>query len=235
MDPVKKLIAFLIVVAALLVVADRVAAWEAEQMLASRLASAYQLGQQPTVHIQGVPFLTQWASGRYQELDVDLPSATAGQVTVSDVSAQLKDISAKPFATSGSDVRGATIGSLTVKGLVPYSSLPVPKGFTAQPDAGKLKLTGSIAAFGQSIPVTAIVSVTAQDGRVVPTLEQVDTSNAFLKATITATIRQQLQSLSFLQNLPLGVQVDSVAVSDGGLQVTGSARQVLVPQQQPAP
>src|SRR5215469_9488874 len=128
---VKQLAVFVLIVAALAVGADRIAGWEAGQVLADKLASTYNLDQKPTVQVQGVPFLTQWSSGQYEEIDAQLPAATADQVRITDISAPLHDIRTAAFVTSSADISGATVGTASVQGMVPYSNLPLPQGFQA--------------------------------------------------------------------------------------------------------
>src|SRR5947208_3331644 len=117
MRAVGRLLVLLAVVIGLLVAADRAAAWAAGQMVADRLARAYQLDRPPEVQAQGIPFLTQWSSGRYQEVDVELPTFTTNKVSVTNLSAQLHDVSTAAFATSSADVAGATIGEVDAQGL----------------------------------------------------------------------------------------------------------------------
>lgn len=229
MGRVKALLVAIVLIGALLVAGDRVGAYEAEHIMSDKLASTYQLGQQPTVQIKGVPFLTQWASGNYGEVDVDLGSATAGGVQVSNVSAQLRDVSTKEFATSSQDIAGTRIGSLNVTGTVAYSSIPAPSGFQLSPNGNRLQLSGSYSVFGQSIPVTALIDVGVSAGRLQFSVAQVQASNSYVAELAKVAIDQQLQSRAFLQQLPMGVQLDSVTVAQDGLHVTGSGRQVTLP------
>jgi DUF2993 family protein len=230
----RKLIVFLLVLGALLVVADRVAAYEADQVLSQRLASAYQFGQQPQVQVQGIPFLTQWSSGRYQEIDVHVPSMTAHRVSVNDLTAQLRTVTTAAFATSSADVSGATVGQVNLQGVVPYDSLPVPSGFQLAPQGNQLKVSGTATSQGISVPITAIVNVGVQNGALRLTTAQVDVpvsvSRLGLGPQVTAQVNQQLAATASALQLPMGVHLDAVAVTDGGLQVAASASQVQVPQ-----
>jgi len=222
-ESVGKLLVFLIVVAGLLVGADRLAAWEAGQIVADRLARAYQLDQPPDVEVRGVPFLTQWSSGRYQEVDVHLPSVTTNQLTVTNLSAQLHAVSAAPFATSSADVAAATIGEVDAQGVVPYGSIPLPPGFQLRPEGDQLRLSGSISAAGVSVPVTATVGVSVQDGSLQLTAGQVSVPG------LTAVLNQRLTEARRALQLPLGARLEGVVVTPGGLQVSASAAQVKMP------
>jgi hypothetical protein len=220
---VGKLLLFLIVVAGILVGTDRLAAWAAGQLVADRIARAYQLGQPPEVEVRGVPFLTQWSSGRYEEIDVHLPPVTANRVTVNNLSAQLHGVSARPFATSSADVASATIGEVDAQGVVPYSSIPVPPGFQLRPEGDRLQLSGSISAAGISVPLTATVAVSVQDGVLQLTADQVSVPE------LAPALNQRLRDARRGLQLPLGARLDSIVVTPGGLQVSASARQVRMP------
>lgn len=222
----KKLLVFLIIVCGLLIGADRVAVAQADQMLSSHLATAYHLDPQPSVQVQGFPFLTQWASGQYQEIDVQMAGATASQVHLTNITAHLRNVSIAPHATSSSDAASGTVGSLDLHAIVPYDGFPIPQGFHLAPDGDHLRLTGSYAFAGLSTTVNARIAVAVQNGRLALTVDSVDAPNAFLRNVITAQINQQLQNVSALQNLPMGVHLDGVNVTQSGLEVVASARQV---------
>ncbi len=73
-----KLLWFVIVVAVLLVVADRGGAYAAERVAAQKLQSAETLSSRPDVAITGFPFLTQFASGRYEHVRVTAHGVSTG-------------------------------------------------------------------------------------------------------------------------------------------------------------
>jgi len=226
---VKQLVVFLLIVAALAVGADRAAAWEAEQVISNKLASTYNLDQKPTVQVRGVPFLTQWGSGQYEEIDAQVPVATTDRVRITDISAQLHDIRTAAFVTSSADISGATIGTANVQGMVPYSSLPLPQGFQASAAGDRLHLTGSVRAGSLSIPMTATVRVGVQNGQLTLTAESVDTSNPIAQSTVAAIVRQQLETTSLLRSLPFGVQLQAVTVTQSGLRIAAVSHNVQMP------
>ena len=219
----------MIVVAGLLVAADRLAAWGAGQLVADRLARAYQLGRAPQVQVQGVPFLTQWSSGRYQEVDVQLPNITTNNVSVTDLSAQLHAITTRAFATSSADVAGATIGEVDVQGVVPYAGIPLPPGLRVTPQGNQLQLSGSISAAGASVPISATVSVGVQNGRLQLTADRVNGAVGLRALAVTAELNQQLKGASVALQLPVGARLNAVSVTQGGLGVSASASQVQMP------
>ena len=225
----KKLLLFLIVVSALVVAADRAAAWEAGQVLADRLARAYQFDQPPDVQVQGTPFLTQWSSGQYQEVDVRATGLTTSRVSITNVSAQLHAVTTAAFATSSADLAGATVREVDVQGLLPYASLSLPQGLQVAPQGNQLRLSGSISAAGVSVPVSAIVSVSVQNGRLQLTAGQLNVPSAFARLGVASLVNRQLQAASTALQLPMGAHLDTAAVTPTGLQVSASATQVQLP------
>ncbi|MER6141036.1 DUF2993 domain-containing protein [Streptomyces sparsogenes] len=87
-----KLVAGLLVGATLLVVADRCAAMYAEERAEQTLRDKLGLATAPDVHIHGFPFLTQLLGKRLDGVDVTVPDAPAGRVTLAEVRAEATDI-----------------------------------------------------------------------------------------------------------------------------------------------
>lgn len=225
----KALIGILVVIALLaagLVVADRVAEGVASNVIAQQLTSDLRLSQSPKVDIAGFPFLTQVASGDYQRIDVSIPSVTALSVTVSDVAATVKDVRTKPFPTSAADVRSATAGSVDLSGLVPFTSLPLPSGFTAGDSGSQLHVSGTISVFGASIPVTATEDISLQGSAVTFRPTNIQAQAEGFKVNVPGSVAQQLTLSVDLSALPFHTQVSRVAVVPSGLQVAGQAQNV---------
>lgn len=233
----RKLIVLLLVVGGMLVAADRLAAHEAGHVLSQRLASAYQFNQQPSVQVRGIPFLTQWSSGQYQEIDIEVPSVTASNVSVNNLSAQLHTVTTAHFATSSADVAGATAQQVNVTGVVPFSSVPVPKGFQVAAQGNQLKVTGTVSSGGFSAPIGAVVNVGVQNRELQLTVDHVQLPNSLsglgLAIPVTAQLNQQLRAAASSFRLPMGVRLDSVSVIGDGLQISASASGIQVPGTRP--
>jgi hypothetical protein len=227
-EKVRRLLVFLIVVAGLVVAADRAAAWEAGQLVSDRLARAYQLDRPPDVQVQGIPFLTQWSSGHYQEVDVRLPTVTTSNVSITNLSAQLHTVTMAAFATTSADVAGARIGEVDAQGVVPYANVPLPQGFQLTVRGDQLQLSGSVSAGGVSVPVSAAASISAQNGSLLLTATSVNVPGAVGRLALSA-LNQQLRAASRALQLPLGARLDAVSVTPDGLSVSASATRVQMP------
>lgn len=220
------LLVVLVVLAGALVAVDRIGESYASNRIAQRLTDQLDLSQPAKADIPDVPFLTQWASGHYQEIDITIPTVTADSVTVDDVHATVRDIQAKPFLTSGSDLGSATAGSVDLNGVVPFSALPLPSGFTASASGSQLKVSGSVSVLGTSVPVTAIENVSLQGSTVVFSPTSVQAGEAGFHFDVSGAVGRQLTLSVNVSNLPLGVQVTGVAVGSSGLQATAQGQNV---------
>jgi hypothetical protein len=220
------LLVVLVLLAGALVAADRIGESYASNLIAQHLTSQLSLSQPAKVDIPNVPFLTQWASGHYQEIDVTIPSVTADKVTVDDVQATVRDVHAKPFLTSRSDVASATAGSVDLNGVVPFSALPLPSGFTASASGSQLKVSGSVSVLGTSVPVTATENVSLQGSTVVFNPTSVEAGVAGFHFDASGAVGRQLTLSVPVTGLPLGVQMTGVAVGSSGLQATAQGQNV---------
>ena len=220
------LVIVLLLVAGALVAADRLGESYASNLIAQHLTSELHLSQSPKVDIPDVPFLTQWASGDYREIDITIPSVTAQSVTVDDVHATVKDVHTKPFLTRGSDVGSATAGSVDLNGVVPFSAIPLPSGFTATASGSDLKVSGSISVLGNSIPVAATENVSLQGSTVVFKPTSIEAGSGGLQLDVTGALSRQLTLSVNVAGLPLGVHITGVAVGSSGLQATAQGQNV---------
>lgn len=225
----KALIGILVVVVLVavgLVVADRVAERTASSLIAQQLTNELHLSQSPDVDITGFPFLTQVASGHYQQIDISIPSVTALSVTVRGVDATVKDVHTKPFPSTSADLRTAGAGLVDVGGLVPFSSIPLPPGFTASDSSGLLHVSGTIAVLGASIPITATEDITLEGSTVTFRPTHVQARAGGLQLNLSGAAARQLTASVDLSGMPFHIQVSRLAVVPSGLQVAGQAQNV---------
>ncbi|MDQ3762277.1 MAG: DUF2993 domain-containing protein [Actinomycetota bacterium] len=115
----RKLVIALLIVAALAVAADFGAAAAAEYTLAKQLREQLGLATEPSVRINGFPFLTQALAGHYSAIDVRATGVSVDPLHNLDVEATLYDVNA-PLAevTSGNleSVRAAKVdGRVRIK------------------------------------------------------------------------------------------------------------------------
>lgn len=222
----RTLIATLVVLCLLLIVADRVGEYEAGKLIASHVSSTYNLSQRPKVEVRGTPFLTQWAQGDYQEVDVQAPSLTVDKVPIDNIRVQIHDIQTSAFVTTAAGFESASAGKVALQGQVPYSGIPAPSGFTVTPANGQLQLKGSIGIYGVTIPVTATIAVSVHDGKLVLTAQNVEASNSYVDQIAQQLIQQRLNQVPQPGNLPFGAHLTGVQITPKALDIEASGQNV---------
>ncbi|RBQ21922.1 hypothetical protein DP939_04425 [Spongiactinospora rosea] len=222
----RKLVVFLIVLAVVLGVVDRVAVSGVEREIAKQVAAQYKLSTQPTVTISGIPFLTQAVGGRYDEINLQIGSLTRKGVQLSGVTATLYGVSA-PLLDLIQRPSAAKITAERVTGAVtvPLSVIEqrAPKGVKLSGDGGTLKIAGEINLRGVPVPLSADLKVDVVKGGV---------RLAPVKVVVAGGIQvppEAMRSMTYtipVQGLPLGLRVTAVEIVPEGLRVTGEANDV---------
>jgi hypothetical protein len=224
----------LVVLAGLLLVVDRVAAWAAQQTVAERVAQeldSYQVeSSPPEVSFGGFPFLTQVAGGRYDEVVLRLRDVGSDQLRLPlvELTASGVDAPARVLIESGpiqaERVTGAaTIGYAQVTGLIGRPDLEL---FA---EAGQLAVRLPVEVAG-----TAVTLAGTADAQVVDRVVQVRVSELTAEGTtlppgaepVVAEVIRDLSVDVVLPPLPYGLSVESVRVEGTGLVVTVTAYDV---------
>jgi hypothetical protein len=222
-----KLLLTSLAILAALAACDRIAAWQADHLIAQRLQQSYRLPQTPSVQVQGVPFLSQWASGRYQEIDVQMDQLSVQGVKVDHVAVRLEQVTTPQFVTSAQAMVGARAGTASVAGVVPYASLPLPSGLQLAPEpGGRLRLQGSLGVGLVTTSIGADLQVTVQDGAIGVNLVDVRTTDPLLRAQASSLLRSALATVNGLRPSLLGMQLQSVQVRQDGLAISALGQHV---------
>jgi hypothetical protein len=222
----RKVVVALIMLAVLLAIVDRVAVTGVQNEIAKQVAAKYDLAEQPTVEIKGVPFLTQALLGRYQEIHVAIGPMTVEGVDLAGVDATLTGVTA-PLGDLIQDPSKADIRAEHVDGTVVVSWKTIddraPSGVTLDGEGGdKLKVSGKVSAFGRSVPVTADVKITVVSGGVKLTPVGVKVAGGI-------SVPNPEKFLTFtvpVKNLPLHLKLTSVKSTPEGLAVAATATDV---------
>lgn len=222
----RKLLIVLIVLVGLLVAADRIGAVVAGREIASRVQTAYNLPSKPSVSVRGFPFLTQVASGNYQEIDVSVPSVSANGVTVDSLAARLTGVRAPLHDLLGRNSSGITAADITGSGTVPFSSVRsrLPRGVQLSQDGGALRLAGTVTYLGVTVPVSADASLAAAGSGIAVTPTRISVASG--SSALSSVISGQFRFVVPVTGLPLHLNVNAVSVVPGGVRVSASAANV---------
>ena len=222
----KFLVVLLILLAALVVGADVGGRSLAQNMIADQVRQQFQMEQEPTVEIEGWAFLPQAFGGTYEEIVISAPSATFGEYPVEKIEVRALDVDA-PLSELLSDPQ-VTAGRIDGSAVLPYSILNpyLPEGITVSTENGMPQASGELAVadLGISVPVSAALEVSVQDGIVsaAPTDIQVEGAPIDISGLVSGMMTVSLP----VPQMPFGMTVTDAEAVSGGLRVDGTAENV---------
>jgi hypothetical protein len=253
----RRLVIALLVLAGLLVAADFGSAALAESAVSREMRTQLGLADDPSVRINGFPFLTQAISGQYSSVDVDAKRITVGQLKELSVSAQLRDVQAPLSMLLGSGAKTLQVNEVEGTVQVPAKDLErlVPDvadlrietldqnaldqvaddaddPALAQMDPKHtVRLAGTGTLLGQKADLTVIAALELADGQIRITPKNVQLGgNAATK--IPTQVQRTLTQLFTIRidpgKLPLQVTPTDVRAQNGTLEVSGKARDLTL-------
>ncbi len=211
----------LIVILLILVVGDRVANAYTENQMASQVKSSLDLSGKPTVTIQGFPFLTQLAARDFRTVNVSASNETAGtggQLEIGSLTATLR----------GMHIHGlnsTTVDQFSASALITFSALGkvggIPQGITLSADGpNQVKADISIGPLSD----TAVAQVT-KSGASQINIKIIHTGE------IPSSVLGSLANFNVsIPKLPAGVSIQNVSVTQQGLQIAVTGRNVTLSQ-----
>ena len=227
----RRLLIVLVVLAALLVAADRIGVVVAQNRLASEVQQQLDLNAKPDVSIRGIPFLTQAIRGAYKDIRMQLPDVDAGDVQDLSVNARLQGAHVSLSDALGGNVDRIPVDQISGTLLIPYDQLARASGIsglTITREGDSLRLTGSVQVLGRSITAEAVGRVEVNDGRIAINAEQAKVAGIPVP---TAVLDEAARLLSFRvqpQNLPLNLRITAVHLTDTGLLVDAVSDDVVL-------
>jgi LmeA-like phospholipid-binding len=213
----------LVIIIVVLVVLDFAARVAAENVMASKIEQQG-LQHKPSVTIDGFPFLTQVASRNFQQIHLSDADQTEGPVTVTSINATAHNIKVNSYAFSS-----GTIGSLSGTALISFASL----GNTLTQQVGPLGSLlngaglGLRAAGPNEVKATLNLVVTSGSATWRVTWLSGNRLNIRLVGSdgLPSSLLGSIQDITVqVPKLPLGLTIDSVAVTQAGVvgRVSGS-------------
>jgi hypothetical protein len=205
-----------LVILVLLVVADFVAKAYTENQMASQFQSSMGLSGKPKVTIHGFPFLTQLASRDFKTVDITASNET---ISVSSLGSGTLELASLDATLHGMHIHGlnsATIDQFNATALITLTALGnvggIPSGVTLSPGGpNQIKATVSVLGLFSD-------TATAQITQTGPTEINVKVTNF---GGIPASLLGNLADFNVsLPKLPAGVTIQSISVTQQGLQVT---------------
>jgi hypothetical protein len=207
----------------LAIVVDRAAVHIAQNVAASKLQQRENLPSKPSVKISGFPFLTQLASGTFDDVTLDarelVVSGGGRSVTISSLHAELRGLSVSR------DLSSATAASGTGRAVISYPALsrsvgtPVVWAGNSADARGRVRASKTVTVLGQSFSGSVSAEVVVSGRNTVSFASpRVQVSRVTVPQIVTEQFAGLLPPLT-LNGLPSGLSVRQVTADAGGLVV----------------
>lgn len=236
-----------LIVAVLMVVADRAASAVAANELQSRVAQELQARQvgytSLDVTVAGVPFLTQVARGRYESISIDMTGVRlhsgeleatlpALQVVATGVQADAAAVARGEASVVAERVVGRAVVSYAgLTGLVDLQDYSL-RDVAFEERAGALHASATVHVAGLSLPIEATAEVSLQEGQihlqfreaVAVGVEMPEAGLALLDALVNAVI------VVAMPPLPFDITLDTLEVTPAGLRIGATGHDITLVQ-----
>ncbi len=217
----RRLLITVVVLALLVVGADRVSAVIAERIAGDTIENSQHLSERPNVDVAGFPFLTQLASGHYDDVTITAHGVLLKQARL-DRPLRLDTIVVHLHGvTVAHDFTSISAQTATADARSSYaavsSTLGTPISYAGPKDGGRVKASRTVSVVGTSLTgeISAAVRASSADGL------------RFIDPQVSAA-GQQLPQLAHalagifavtvaLNGLPFDVSVDGLSVDPDGL------------------
>ena len=230
------LLTSLLVLLALLVVADRAAAWMAEDRIAEQIAKRaaereIRMRGEPDVSVEGFPFLTQVMAGEFQAINIRMSGVSLDGVDVDTLDIRATGVAADvgKLMNGSGEVRASRLtGSATIPFSVVEEALGI-EGTEVTANAGQLVIRVPLDYGVGSVTAVARAGITVTDGVVRVKVSKVGIANGKLPSYAQSALDTLARSLSrevTMPKLPYDLKLRGATVTDSGVAATASARDV---------
>jgi hypothetical protein len=237
------LLVFLVIIGVIAVVGDRFARSYAERMISDKVAEQVTnqkaTSEKPDVTIEGFPFLTQVAAGRYDAIHIQLADFTGPAGNGQTISTKMLDVRATdvqaPLDTIRSGNGDIVAGAVTGSGLIDYAQLVKlvgQQGVELSEKDGKLVGKAPVQALGQTFTIRATAALTVKNGGIVQVkFSDVQAEGLPDNSIVRGLVNTYVQKLAFdikVPALPLKLTVKKVEPKADGLEFTAGASDVAL-------
>jgi LmeA-like phospholipid-binding len=221
-----------VILLALLVAVDRIAAVVASRAVARQVRSELALDRQPSVSVHGFPFLTQAMRGRYSDIEVRIPDVDSGPLQDIEVDARLRDLRAPLSDMVGGRLDAVPVREITGTLAVHYDDLARASGIQGlritQEGDDALRLSGTVEVLGREFEASATAQVSVLDEDLAITADNAEIAGVQAPASLRAAAAELLSFRVSPSELPLDLRVTGVATERDQLTVAARARDVVL-------
>ncbi|MFY1634463.1 DUF2993 domain-containing protein [Solwaraspora sp. WMMB335] len=232
-------VVLLLILAIMLVAADRVAVAYAERAVADQIdqqIAAQQIeASTAEVSIGGFPFLTQVAAGRYRSVSIvlrDVSAAVDGnsvRLPVLDVDARDVRAPLDVLRTGQGEVTAASVAGTATVAYDTVVQLIGQPGLQLSEQDGRLGVTAPVEILGQRITLTGTAELETADGEVLLRFDDLDAEELPGNEAARAFVNAYAQQISIavpLPTLPFDLDLQEVRAEPAGLVISATARDV---------
>jgi hypothetical protein len=225
--------ALLVVVLLLLglaVLADRVGVGIAEDKVGEQLAAKGGLAGTPEVEIAGFPFLTQAVAGTYDDVRIALTAEELGQPEGTRADIALHGVHVPLSSVVSGSVDQVPVDRLDGTATLSYALLAAQLGgdTTLRREGDGLRITKTVEVLGQTIPLTAVGTVSLDGDELVVDVEQAAGAGVDLPDFLVTRVSDLLDLRYTVPALPFGLQLTEVEPADEGMHVRLEAEDAVL-------
>jgi hypothetical protein len=228
-----RLVIALVILAGLLVAADRIALVVAERAAGKTIQIAEHLDGAPSVSVAGFPFLTQLVVGHFDKVTLSASDLTVGQqgrtVRISSVRAVLRGVRvARDLSSVHADTATAT-SAISYSDLSATVGVPLSYGGPSPDGVGRVTARKTVSVAGQQISgsVTAEVKIEGGALRFVGPVVSIDgAGSAAVPQSVVDAFSGLFGDPVALTQLPFGLTVRSVSADRAGVHITLAGKDV---------
>jgi LmeA-like phospholipid-binding len=227
---VKALLVVLALVLGLLVLVDRVAVGYAEGQVATQLAEKGDLQGTPEVDIAGFPFLTQAVGGRYDDVRISLTAAELGQPEGTRADVTLRGVEVPLSSVVSGSVEEVPVESVDGTATLSYALLSEQLGgdTTLRREGDGLRITKTVDVAGQTLPLTAVGTVTLEGNELVVDVEGASGAGVEIPDFLVDRVADSLDLRYAVPALPFGLQLTDVTPAEDGVDIRVQATDTVL-------
>ena len=233
---VRRLVALVVVLLALLVGLDRLASYLTSRELATRAQRSEHLSHKPHVVVHGFPFLTQVVGGRYDRIDATVDDLSVPQgLDIAELHVTLRGVRVSLSDVIHGDVRRVPVDQGDATARVTYAALDValnrqvPGGIialhTSDGGSGRIALAGTYTGPGGPLSIRGVagVTITADRMRVTPVPGTLANLPSFVRAPLIGALTSSFP----LPALPFDVHLTGAHAGSDGVVLTATGENLV--------
>jgi hypothetical protein len=233
-----RVLVVLLALAVVAVAADRFAAYAAGRVVADQFTTSQGLSHPARVTFEGIPFLSQVARGRYDQVGVTLEGVPVARGLVIDrIDATLHGVSAPAGPVLRRQVRSLPVDRAEATAFVSYASLDSAAAGSlgtraAQVTFGagtqnRLTIRGRLTTPLGAFSVSGQVRLAVTQGTV--TVQLLPETLAGVPAALRVQVARFVDLPAVVPALPYGFRATQVQVQDGGLRISATGSPLTLP------